>query len=232
MIVKVKFIYYFYEKQLKQFFLGLKKCIDQIYNNYLPKNMHPFVYLSLELDPKNVDVNVHPTKHEVHFLNEEQIVEAITTAMESKLLGSNDSRIFYTQVNWFLFSFIKFIIFFCLFLQSKLPGTEIETAKISATEESSPNKSIHAKDLVRTDRNEQKLEKFFGNPTRKNDSNPPPKSETNHDESDVEILNTTKENKHFESLVINDTPKKVVIQEKPATSQTKLSQISKISRQV
>lgn len=79
-------------------FLGLKKCIDQIYMNYLPKNMHPFVYLSLELDPKSVDVNVHPTKHEVHFLNEEQIVESISTGMESKLLGSNSSRIFYTQV--------------------------------------------------------------------------------------------------------------------------------------
>lgn len=78
--------------------LGLKKCIDQVYTTYLPKNMHPFVYLSLELDSRSVDVNVHPTKHEVHFLHEEQIVEIITTAMETKLLGSNNSRVFYTQV--------------------------------------------------------------------------------------------------------------------------------------
>lgn len=78
--------------------LGLKKCIDQIYMHYLPKNMHPFVYLSLELDPKTVDVNVHPTKHEVHFLNEEQIVETLTAALERKLLGSNDCRVLYTQV--------------------------------------------------------------------------------------------------------------------------------------
>lgn len=78
--------------------LGIKKCIDQVYTTYLPKNTHPFVYISLELDPKNVDVNVHPTKHVVHFFNEEQIIELIMAAVETKLLGSNNSRVFYTQV--------------------------------------------------------------------------------------------------------------------------------------
>lgn len=70
--------------------------------------MHPFVYLSLELYPENVDVNVHPTKDEVHFLCEEQIVELIATGMEKKLLGSNNSRIFYTQVNIYLSLFSAF----------------------------------------------------------------------------------------------------------------------------
>ncbi|GME78650.1 unnamed protein product [[Candida] boidinii] len=55
----------------------LRRAILQIYSIYLPKGHKPFVYLSLEIDPKNVDVNVHPTKREVRFLNEEEIIEHI-----------------------------------------------------------------------------------------------------------------------------------------------------------
>lgn len=44
----------------------LKKGIEGVYAAYLPKNTHPFVFLSLDLAPQNVDVNVHPTKQEVY----------------------------------------------------------------------------------------------------------------------------------------------------------------------
>ncbi|KAK5638973.1 hypothetical protein RI129_013268 [Pyrocoelia pectoralis] len=116
---------------------SLKKCIDQVYTTYLPKHMHPFVYLSLNIDPRNIDVNVHPTKHEVHFLNEDNIVESLSTAIETKLLGSNNSRMFYVQ--------------------AKLPGVVTE---IKESTDKTPNK-IYDKDLVRTDAAEQKLDKFF-----------------------------------------------------------------------
>ena len=56
-----------------------------------------FVF-SLEIAPQNVDVNVHPTKHEVHFLHEELIIEGVQQAIETKLLGSNASRTYFTQV--------------------------------------------------------------------------------------------------------------------------------------
>ena len=32
----------------------------QVYNAYLPKHTHPFIYLSLRLPPNALDVNVHP----------------------------------------------------------------------------------------------------------------------------------------------------------------------------
>lgn len=44
---------------------SLRKSLDGIYNAYLPKQTHPFVYLSLTIKSQNVDVNVHPTKSEV-----------------------------------------------------------------------------------------------------------------------------------------------------------------------
>ncbi|CAB1425070.1 unnamed protein product [Pleuronectes platessa] len=76
---------------------ALKKAIEAAYTAYLPKNAHPFLYLSLEIAPQNVDVNVHPTKHEVHFLHEDSIIESVQKHIESKLLGTNSSRTYFTQ---------------------------------------------------------------------------------------------------------------------------------------
>jgi len=76
----------------------LRKSIDSVYSNYLPKGSHPFLYLSIEIDARNVDVNVHPTKHEVHFLHEDLIIATITNTVENVLLGSNQSRTFLVQV--------------------------------------------------------------------------------------------------------------------------------------
>ena len=69
-----------------------------MYAAYLPKAGHPFIYLSLELDPSTLDVNVHPTKHEVFFLHQDEIIESVQKACEARLLGANESRTFYTQV--------------------------------------------------------------------------------------------------------------------------------------
>jgi DNA mismatch repair protein MLH1 len=76
---------------------SIKRAIENIYSALLPKGSFPFVYLSLEIDPKNVDVNVHPTKKEVHFLHEDKIIAAVSEAFEQALENANHSRTFYTQ---------------------------------------------------------------------------------------------------------------------------------------
>ena len=37
-----------------------------------------------------MDVNMHPTKREVGFLHQEALIDALRTAVEEKLLASND----------------------------------------------------------------------------------------------------------------------------------------------
>lgn len=119
---------------------AIKKTLEQVYSVYLPKNSHPWVYLSLVLDPRNVDVNVHPTKHEVHFLHEDKVIDRIRAALEEKLLGCNTSRVFYTQ--------------------ARLP----ESNPVSASRDeqtSSNNITVLPQHLVRTDSSAQKIDKFF-----------------------------------------------------------------------
>lgn len=91
----------------------VKKALEAIYVNILPKGAFPFIYLryvvcratlcrltpvSLVLDPHSVDVNVHPTKKEVHFLDEEKITQRIADVMLDVLVGENQSKSFEYQV--------------------------------------------------------------------------------------------------------------------------------------
>ncbi|KMQ47800.1 Ribosomal protein S5 domain 2-type fold, subgroup [Trichophyton rubrum] len=76
---------------------AIKRAVEQTYSTFLPKGGHPFVYLDLEIEPQRLDVNVHPTKREVNFLNEDEIIESICTAIRTKLAAVDSSRTFMTQ---------------------------------------------------------------------------------------------------------------------------------------
>uniref|UniRef100_A0A182PGE2 DNA mismatch repair protein S5 domain-containing protein n=1 Tax=Anopheles epiroticus TaxID=199890 RepID=A0A182PGE2_9DIPT len=121
---------------------ALKKAIDAIYALYLPKGNAPFVYLALELNPQNVDVNVHPTKHEVHFLHEEEIVEKVKLLVERALLGGNAAR---------------------SYTQALLPGVSqpLNSTKANESMVGGDEKARLDYKFVRTSHSEQKLDKFF-----------------------------------------------------------------------
>ncbi|KAK5044583.1 hypothetical protein LTR84_010597 [Exophiala bonariae] len=76
---------------------AIKKAVEQTYQLFLPKGGHPFIYLSLDIEPTRVDVNVHPTKREVHFLNEDEIIEVVCSDIRERLAKVDTSRTFKTQ---------------------------------------------------------------------------------------------------------------------------------------
>ena len=76
---------------------SLKRAVEEVYVAYLPKGAHPFVYLSLRLPPAALDVNVHPTKREVHFLDQEKVIERVQSCLKERLVNANTSRTFLTQ---------------------------------------------------------------------------------------------------------------------------------------
>jgi DNA mismatch repair protein MLH1 len=75
----------------------IKKAVESTYSTFLPKGSHPFLYMSLEIDPARVDVNVHPTKREVNFLNEDEIVDDICQEIRVRLGNVDTSRTFIVQ---------------------------------------------------------------------------------------------------------------------------------------
>jgi DNA mismatch repair protein MutL len=59
------------------------------FEGLLGKEAHPFYVLCLEIDPKRIDVNVHPTKTEIKF-DDERMVYGILTAAIRQALGAHN----------------------------------------------------------------------------------------------------------------------------------------------
>ncbi|XP_069469304.1 DNA mismatch repair protein Mlh1 isoform X2 [Ambystoma mexicanum] len=162
---------------------ALRKSIETVYAAYLPKNTHPFLYLSLEIAPHNVDVNVHPTKHEVHFLHEDSVIEHVQQHIESKLLGANSSRMYFTQT---------------LLPGSSMSSNEIVKPAPSTSSSHGTSDRVYAHQLVRTDFREQKLDAFLQpihkskevttNNVVQEDSKGPPDNGSVHQDSEMADL--------------------------------------------
>ena len=83
----------------------INHAIKQAYAEYLSADAYPAFVLFLDLNPQEVDVNVHPTKHEVRFhqarLIHDFICQGITNALEQqKLLPTNENEVHETAAPW------------------------------------------------------------------------------------------------------------------------------------
>lgn len=66
----------------------LRRAILQSFALHLPTSppAHPFVYLNLRIRGSHVDVNVHPSKRQVVFLEEAEVVERVVRAIDQWVL--------------------------------------------------------------------------------------------------------------------------------------------------
>jgi DNA mismatch repair protein MutL len=67
---------------------GLTKGIDDAYRGTVPAGRYPSVALSVEVDPRQVDVNVHPTKQLVRFSDEREARLAASGAVSDAIQGT------------------------------------------------------------------------------------------------------------------------------------------------
>ncbi|KAI8057848.1 putative DNA mismatch repair protein mlh1 [Syncephalis plumigaleata] len=121
---------------------ALRRAVETVYQEFLSKGGRPFVYLSLKLPSNHVDVNVHPTKQEVHFLYEDAVATFLVDQLTSTLNSVNKSRTFLTQ--------------------TLLPVTMISPKQVISTEITHGSKDkVRDPHLVRTDSHSQTLRKFY-----------------------------------------------------------------------
>lgn len=67
----------------------ISHAVYHAYEHLMVKNAYPFFVLNLTLDPRKVDVNVHPSKQEVKFENESNIYRFVF-AVVRKTLSAHD----------------------------------------------------------------------------------------------------------------------------------------------
>ncbi len=86
------------KKRGEQFLFVNKRFIRSNYLNHavmtafeglLPENTFPFYVLFIEIDPKHIDVNVHPTKTEIKF-DDERAVYAVVLSSVRQAIGTHN----------------------------------------------------------------------------------------------------------------------------------------------
>ncbi len=63
----------------------LNHAIYEAYKELISFQSHPKYFIFLELDPKHIDINIHPTKTEVKFIDDKTVYMLLTSAIKRAL---------------------------------------------------------------------------------------------------------------------------------------------------
>ena len=70
----------------------LSSAIEQAFKGLLPIGKYGMAILNIEIDPSKIDVNVHPTKLEIRFQEEQKVFKAVYYTIKEALLQGDITR--------------------------------------------------------------------------------------------------------------------------------------------
>ncbi len=70
---------------------SLQYALEEAFHSLIMVGRHPLAMVRIELEPRSVDVNVHPTKAEVKFADERAVARAVQRATHHALLKQSQS---------------------------------------------------------------------------------------------------------------------------------------------
>ena len=64
---------------------ALSAAVERAYGDLLPERNYPSYFIGLQVDPSKIDVNIHPTKTEVKFVDEHALFSILRAAVKRSL---------------------------------------------------------------------------------------------------------------------------------------------------
>uniref|UniRef100_A0A0R3RGY5 DNA_mis_repair domain-containing protein n=1 Tax=Elaeophora elaphi TaxID=1147741 RepID=A0A0R3RGY5_9BILA len=151
---------------------ALKQALDVVFA--AQNTISPFVMISLQIDPKRIDINVHPTKSVVYFLEQDNIITSIQDAntnflfseyVEDLILSSAGSCDVYPKFPLMIDSTdnssLKSVDAIVTASAKKKKLTMLVSESLGGpAPSSSKSPKVYPHQLVRTDAKERRLEEF------------------------------------------------------------------------
>lgn len=67
---------------------SITDIIEKNYRSIIPLNRFPAFIIFIDIDPKVIDINIHPTKQEIKFVNEDSVLEDLSNVIRESLTRS------------------------------------------------------------------------------------------------------------------------------------------------
>ncbi|HQN98274.1 MAG TPA: DNA mismatch repair endonuclease MutL [Bacteroidales bacterium] len=139
----------------------LQHSIESAYEGLIPQGSFPSYFIHLEIDPSKIDVNIHPSKTEIKFLNENLIYAVLKAAVRKSIGQFSLSGIINFDEEWALGD------------GELKPGEAIKPPKIQFNPHYNPfqPQNFQSSPEKRNLQNWQKLYEFPENVPKKKDEN-------------------------------------------------------------